>query len=159
MLRITAAGILLLGMVTGCVDLTSTGSTDQSDQIRAQVNEGLHIAQQYETPVAEAIVQRQRQDPILSSINSLTLQLRLPKSGKYVDSVTVSSGLIVVRYGRSANGAIAGKELALTPANIASGDVVWICGHASLPPAIRIRPGYWQYTTVEDRYLSPSCRQ
>jgi hypothetical protein len=164
MLRIIVAGILMLVSATGCVDLThsSVGPATQGDKIRAQVDAGLQLAQQYETPVSEAIFRQQLQDPHLASINDSTLQLRLPRSGKYVESVTVSSGLIVVRYGHKADSAIAGKELALSPANDQPGNVVWICGRASLPPGPLLVPrvhDYRRYTTVEDLYLPESCRQ
>jgi hypothetical protein len=157
---LSIASALLLSVVTGCAGLpdSSTNAAFQADRISAQVAEGLEIAENYKASVSEAIVQRQRQDRSLSSVNTESLQLQLAHP-KYVDSVEVSSGLIIVRFGHTANRVLAGKQIALIPASTTTGGVVWICGHAIAPRGLALRiPDYWPYTTVDDQYLPQPCR-
>lgn len=160
LLRLSIASAVLLSVLTGCAELpgSSSNAAIRTDGISAQVAGGLEIAENCKAPVSEAIVQRQRQDPSLSSINTESLQLQLARP-KYVDSIRVSSGLIIVHFGPAANRDIAGKQIALIPASTMTGGVVWICGHAIAPRGLALRiPDYWPYTTVDDQYLPQSCR-
>jgi len=129
----------------------------QTYTIRAQVTEGLMLANDYKAAVSEAIARGQQP----STISMETLNISAPSSGKYVDSLKVVSGAIAIKYGRAANSLIAGKILVIVPA-VESGNqnIVWTCGHATTPgnatPSVA---GASKYTTVADQFLPISCRQ
>lgn len=86
-------------------------------------------------------------------------------AGRYVESLEVSNGRIDLTFGRSADPVVRGKTLSLMPFETADQDVVWICGYDS--PGVGLKPlGFASaalqaievMTTVDDRYLPPSCR-
>ena len=86
-------------------------------------------------------------------------------AGTYVESLEVSNGRIDLRFGSSANPAIVGKTLSLTPFETTDQDVVWICGKEA--PGVGLKPlgfagGALQAqqaaTSIEDRYLPAACR-
>ena len=54
-------------------------------------------------------------------------------SGKYVLSVDVANGAIVITYGNDANAIIQGKSLGLTPYETPDLSVAWKCGGALQP--------------------------
>jgi uncharacterized RDD family membrane protein YckC/Tfp pilus assembly major pilin PilA len=128
----------------------------QNYTIRAQITEGLMAAAPYQTAVTEAY----NQGLPFRSINSRNLSVTANNSLKYVDSLQVVSGAVVIRYGRSANRNIAQKAILLVPAVDGEKNIVWICGHHS--PAIALEmavPNTSKFTTVGDQYLPNACRQ
>ena len=50
-------------------------------------------------------------------------------AAEFVESVQIVNGRIELRFGRSADAAIMGSVLSLTPFETAEQDVVWICGN------------------------------
>lgn len=129
----------------------------QDYTVRAQVTEGLNLAGALKTAVAEAFAQSGAW-PVANSNVGITS----PPSGKYVGSVNVSTGTIVIVYsGVQANTtALTGSTntLALTPKLSPNNDVIWNCGFkASVgtdPPVAAAAVT----TTVNPRYLPASCR-
>jgi len=86
-------------------------------------------------------------------------------AGRYVESLAVANGRIDITFGREASPAIASETLSLTPFETVDEHVVWICGNES--PGVGLKPlgfasGALQAvhvtTTIDDRYLPPSCR-
>ena len=75
--------------------------------------------------------------------NNTSAGLPLPAgiSGKYVTSVNVTGGIVNVTYGNSANVAIKGNSLQLSPVTH-SGAIEWRCKSSS----------------VANRYLPTTCR-
>jgi type IV pilus assembly protein PilA len=85
--------------------------------------------------------------------------------GEYVDAIDVVDGRIELRFGGTADPAIAGTVLSLTPFETAEQQVVWLCGNEL--PRVGLKPlgfagGARQavqvLTTIEARYLPPTCR-
>ena len=125
----------------------------QNYTIRAQVAEGLNIAQPYKTAIATAIAA----GTPLNRIDSSRLDVSFPDSAKYVDSVRVVQGAIDIHYGRSANKKINGGHLVLMP-GVKGNEVQWFCGHASAPPDVTVPvQGYEKYTNVPDNVLPRVC--
>jgi len=87
-------------------------------------------------------------------------------AGKYVQSVDVQSGVLVITFGgNEVNAAISGLTLTVTPYETPNLGVVWRCGYAAAPPglnpigtssggpaAVYIPP------TVPVYYLPAACR-
>ena len=104
----------------------------QDYTIRAQASEGLTMAS-----AAKAAVSEYYADKADWPANAAALgwdAAALPK-GKYVSSVDVTTGTIIVTYGGLANTAILNKKVALRPGASPSGDVIWVCQDGEVPPA------------------------
>ena len=108
----------------------------QNYTIRAQVTEGLSLADGLKTAMQEYYSNYGKMPTQVcsSTVSSGCLQTGGGViAGKYVSGVTVSGGAIDIKYGLSANAAISGKDLFLTPYVDASNDVTWVCGTATPP--------------------------
>lgn len=130
----------------------------QDYTVRAQVTEGLNLASAIKVAVAESYATngtwpRDRRAAGFPSSAGAT-------AGRYVESIDVARGVITITYGNEANAAIRGTTLVITPHATASGDVVWVCGHAANPAGIRMLPsaGPSQETTILPKYLPAACR-
>jgi type IV pilus assembly protein PilA len=104
----------------------------QDYTIRAQVSEGMNLAAAAKAAVAETFLNRgvapkTRIEAGMSPNGTDT-------SGKYVTSVDVINGVIVVAYGNEANTNIKAATLELGPWTTPDNSVAWECGGA-LPPA------------------------
>jgi type IV pilus assembly protein PilA len=84
---------------------------------------------------------------------------------EYVESIEIVDGRIELRFGGSADEAITGSVLSLTPFETADRDVVWVCGNRA--PSVGLQPlGFMSgsrqatqvLTVIDDRYLPSSCR-
>jgi type IV pilus assembly protein PilA len=64
--------------------------------------------------------------------------------GKYVDQVTVTGGIIAVRYGNSAHAIIDGAQLQLAPDTTRAGSVQWNCTTGT--------------PVIENKHLPAACR-
>ena len=128
----------------------------QNYTIRAQVTEGLMAAEAYKAAVAEAYGQGQPFNRITSENLSIDAKADL----KYVESLQVISGVVVITYGHSANKLIAQKTISLAPGVDNEKNLVWSCGYHSseipLEPTVRDAS---KYTTVAPQYLPTLCRQ
>jgi type IV pilus assembly protein PilA len=133
----------------------------QNYTVRAQVTEGLSLADGWKTAVAEYYAMY----AVFPTTANLTAAGLTASTGKYVTSVTSNSGNIVTTYGNQANASAlkAGQNvLGLTAYTNANNDIVWICGLASTTIAtgtITIAPGATAGggTTVKPQYLPSSC--
>jgi type IV pilus assembly protein PilA len=85
--------------------------------------------------------------------------------GPYLQSIDIADGRIDILLGAEAHAAIAGQTLSLTPFETTDGRVVWVCGNET--PGVGLQPlgfagGARQAsqlrTTIEARYLPPTCR-
>jgi type IV pilus assembly protein PilA len=128
----------------------------QDYTIRSQVTEGLNLAAPAKASVAEVYANRgafpkNNQEAGIGNPSQI--------SGKYVQSVTVASGVITVAYGKQSNTKIANgnKTLILTPGTSVNGDVAWVCGDHAKPSGIStpIAPAAG---TVDQKYLPQVCR-
>ena len=122
----------------------------QDYTIRAQVTEGLNLATPVKHRVAEYWATHQ------SWPHQADLGSDAP-IGKYVTSVEVDSGSIVITYGNAANTNIAGQRLVLLPGLSNSGEVVWACANGAIPEGAH--PGDGPYgSDLPDKYLPAACR-
>lgn len=115
----------------------------QDYTIRAQVSEGLTLATQVKASIASAY-------SASGNWPANELIAEAQASGRYVSSIEVSDGTILIHYGNAAHQTIAGRTLSLHPT--ANGDQVeWSCGYAA-------GAGVTQ-TDVAPKYLPSACRQ
>jgi type IV pilus assembly protein PilA len=125
----------------------------QNYTIRAQVTEGLTLADGWKTAIAEYYANTGTMPAGVANLSGTT-----NSSGKYESSITVSTGTIVIAYGNNANSKINGKLLALQPFTNANNDVLWNCGNAGIPAgASASSAGVAVTPTVVAQYLPTSC--
>ncbi|MHB8347824.1 MAG: pilin [Acidiferrobacterales bacterium] len=126
--------------------------------IRAKVTEGLSLADQAQTAVAETF---QSNGSLPSGSNgSYGLPIPTSISGKYVASVAVAanSGEITITYSNALGGSPTanGTTLSLKPVTTGGG-VSWVCGNTS----ITINGTSYSNpngTTTPSKYLPANCR-
>jgi hypothetical protein len=80
--------------------------------------------------------------------------------GKYVTSVNVTAGEVIVQYGNDAHANIATLFLYLTPYLSTDDSVIWRCGFAAVPAGAAGGPmgAVVAGTTVPVQYLPAACR-
>jgi type IV pilus assembly protein PilA len=122
----------------------------QNYTIRAQVTEGLTLADGWKTAIAEYYATTGNwpaQSNLTGTCNSV---------GKYESTVTVKvSGVIEITYGGQANSKINGCLLDLVPYTNANNDVLWRCGLSTAPSGTS--SGGANSTNVSPQYLPTSC--
>ena len=134
----------------------------QDYTIRAQVSEGLMLAGDYKTGVAEYYAKTGTWPVNAAQATGVTTAGN--KTGRYVESVGVDTGSITVTYGLSASAAINADIVGLQPFRNLNGDVVWKCGLAADPAGGAVAtdlantPSVAVTTTVEGKYLPANCR-
>jgi len=146
---------------------------------RSQVTEGMSIASGIKTQVAEFHANAGAWPATTADLPEVgvagDVRLAADAAGRYVFSVAVQDGTIVIVYGNDANGNInqatnaPRSTLSIQPFLNQAGDVVWICGRATdgvdpavLSPSPTIPPSGTPSaavaTTVIDKYLPANCR-
>jgi type IV pilus assembly protein PilA len=135
----------------------------QNYTIRAQVTEGLNLADGWKTAVGEFYAQNGT-FPTGSSTTGSTTQIAAAgaTTGKYVSSVAIAAGAILITYSNQApyvaNKSIDAATLGLTPYLSANNDIVWICGSAATVSSATLPPGVTvAATTVKAQYLPGAC--
>ena len=126
--------------------------------VRSQVTEGLNLASAVKAGVSEAYANTGSWP--VDNLAAGGDNTNLPK-GKYVTSVTVSTGAIVIGYGDQSNSAIATKTLTLRPGVSLNNDVIWICGTAAQPNGLNNFGSPVSGTgtnTVLPKYVPKNCR-
>ena len=131
----------------------------QNYTIRAQVTEGLSLADSYKTAIAE-FYQNNGTWPAGTSVAGSATTIPMPgaSSGKYVSAITVTAaGNIQIAYaGPQANQKIKTFVLFLQPGTDgANGDVIWVCGTATVPATVTLAAA--AATTIPPQYLPSSC--
>ena len=117
----------------------------QDYTIRAQVSEGLSLADGAKTALAEFYT---NYGHFPSNNGSAGMASAGSITGNYVSSIDVSNtaGVIQITYGKKANSAINGSQLGLS-AVTTSGSIKWTCSTSSVTG-----------TKVASKYLPSSCR-
>jgi uncharacterized RDD family membrane protein YckC/Tfp pilus assembly major pilin PilA len=125
--------------------------------IRAQVTEGLMAVADYKVRVVELLGSGTGADGLDNS--AVNLPPTSPQL-KFVESIDVVNGAIVVTYGRAASPIkLSGKRLMLMPGTTAEGDIVWTCGYAQPPFGVKLlHDDYAGYNTIAPKYLPSACR-
>ncbi len=135
----------------------------QTYTIRAQVAEGINMAAFAKTPITDSFVNN-GEAPANRTDAGLTAN-PTDTQGKYVASVNVNNGVLIVSFGNEANAQITGLTLTLTPYETNGLGVVWRCGTAQAPTGLNLMgssgggntAGYLP-PTVPPEYLPASCR-
>jgi type IV pilus assembly protein PilA len=135
----------------------------QDYTIRAQVTDGINMAGNAKIPITESFLQT-GQPPANRAQAGLTA-VATDTQSKYVASVEINDGVVVVTFGNEAHAVIAGLTMTLTPYQTTDMSVVWRCGHAP-PPAATALMGTglggsvttYIAPTVPPQYMPGSCR-
>jgi type IV pilus assembly protein PilA len=106
--------------------------------IRAQVSEGVTLADGARTAVWEFVSNK---GTMPANNQSAGLASQSSISGKYVEKVNVTGGLVTATFSAGANKAISSKSLLLSPWTV-GGSIMWRC-HS---------------TDISGKYLPTSCR-
>jgi type IV pilus assembly protein PilA len=131
----------------------------QDYTIRAQVSEGLNLAGAAKTAVAETYLNRGTA-PANRTVAGMTTNAG-DTQGKYVLSVDVVNGEIIIVYGNDAHSNITGSganTLVLTPFLSEDDSVVWKCGDAAEGSNLSAMNADTDGTNIESRYLPSACR-
>jgi len=123
----------------------------QNYTIRAQVTEGLTLADGWKTAIAEYYANTGNW-PAQGNLTGTQVSV-----GKYESTVTVKAGGVVeITYGGQANAKLSGQILDIVPYTNANNDVLWRCGNSAAPSGT-IATGAANATTVSAQYLPTSC--
>jgi uncharacterized RDD family membrane protein YckC len=124
--------------------------------IRAQVSEGLELASGYRTAIETAW---RNMEGDFTNLSSDSLDRGLPQRGRYVESIEVVSGMIVVTFGAAADDAVAGRVLAIVPALDSERELAWACGYGHPPPGFEVVfENHPSYSDIEERFVPSACR-
>jgi len=128
----------------------------QNYTIRAQVTEGLTLADGWKTAIAEYYATVGVMPATIANLTGTCCSV-----GKYESSITVTSGSIIVVYGNAANAKLAtsgSNTLYLIPYVNNNNDVLWQCGSAAPPSGGSVTgSGTAASTTIPAQYLPTSC--
>jgi type IV pilus assembly protein PilA len=123
----------------------------QNYTIRAQVTEGLTLADGWKTAIAEYYANTGCW-PAQGNLTGTCVS-----TGKYETGVTViTGGIVQITYGGQANAKISGLQLSLIPYTNSNNDVLWQCGSA-LAPVSATASVATATNTVSAQYLPTSC--
>jgi type IV pilus assembly protein PilA len=135
----------------------------QTYVVRSQVAEGLSFAAHAKIPVADAFINDGTApvDRVAAGMSPNPTDT----IGKYVASLNVTNGVLIVTYGNSVNAAITGLTLTLTPYETVGRGVVWRCGTAPAPVGLSLlgtsgggNVAAYIAPTLPDQFLPASCR-
>ena len=138
----------------------------QNYTIRAQVTEGLSLADGLKTAMQEYYANYGTMPTTTNASCGTTAGcLTFPgaTSGKYVSAVTISGGQIEIQYNQPAsNAAIQSSILYLTPYVDTNSDVTWVCGYAkqpsgALPASATGGTVTTTSSTIAAQYLPTAC--
>jgi type IV pilus assembly protein PilA len=134
----------------------------QTYTVRAQVAEGLNMAAMAKAPIVESWIQSGQAPPGRAEAGMTATAT--DTVGKYVTSVEVTDGTLIITFGNDANAIIAGLTLTMTPYE-SMGSVVWRCGNADAPPGLSlmgtaggVNIAAYAAPTVPNEYLPGACR-
>jgi type IV pilus assembly protein PilA len=131
----------------------------QNYTIRAQVTEGLSLADGWKTGISEFYAQNGTFPTSSSTTGSTTAIIAAgATTGKYVSGIAVgpAAGQIVITYGLQANTKIKTLTLDLSPGLSANNDVVWVCGAAGAPAGLTQAPPA-DASSLPVQYLPGAC--
>ena len=139
----------------------------QTYTIRAQVTEGIYMAASGKATIAEAFI-NDGEAPANRTAAGMTANAT-DTNGKYVQSVAVENGALVLMFGHEANAQIADLTLRITPYETPDLSVVWRCGSAPVPTGAggELEPigtagggnaAEYFDSTIPDEYMPASCR-
>jgi type IV pilus assembly protein PilA len=129
----------------------------QDYTIRAQASEGLAMASAAKAAVSEYYADKGDWPLTEAALGWATLP-----SGKYVASIDVDGGNIIVTYGLQVNAALDTMQVVLRPGVSPSGDIVWVCQDGEVPLAADATMAAAAVIAAADKapgkYLPATCR-
>jgi len=140
----------------------------QNYTIRAQVTEGLNLADGWKTSLSEFYAQNGAFPTNVTTTATAASQTVMYQqgatTGKYVSGVTVANGAVQITYGAT-GGFVANKKLDtlklfVIPLISSNNDIVWICGTAAIPTGATKDASTTAVatdTTVPIQYLPAAC--
>ena len=133
-------------------------SAYQTYTVRAQISEGLNMADGAKVPIVDAYTNSGTApaDRTAAGMSPNPTDTR----GSYVSAVAVTNGRVDITFsGPRAHQAIFGKTLSVTPYETVGNTIIWQCGNAAQPGGVELAGGaQHQLPTVEARYLPSTCR-
>src|ERR1700676_2319739 len=110
----------------------------QNYTIRAQVTEGLTLADGWKTAIAEYYANT----GTWPTTANLTSAGQVSSQGKYETVAVTTPGTITITYGGTAvNQKISGQILGLTAYTNTNNDVLWQCGNSAAPSGASVASG------------------
>jgi type IV pilus assembly protein PilA len=106
----------------------------QDYTIRAQVSEGMALAAAAKAAIAEDFL-NEGEAPLTRTDAGMTAN-DTDTQGKYVASVDVVDGAILITYGNESNQQIEDETLGLSPYETIDLSIVWKCGAATAPTGL-----------------------
>jgi type IV pilus assembly protein PilA len=128
----------------------------QNYTIRAQVTEGLTLADGWKTAIAEYYANT----GTWPTTANLTAAGQVASQGKYETVAVTTPGTITITYGGTAvNQKILNQVLGLTAYTNTNNDVLWQCGNAAAPSGASIATGATAGggSTILAQYVPTSC--
>ena len=122
----------------------------QNYTIRAQITEGLNLADGWKTAIAEYYANY----GVWPNVSNLAGTSN--STSKYVSTVTVATGTIQITYGQQVNQKVSGLGLAVRPWTNANNDIIWVCGNAAAPSSAS-SGGAAGTNSVSPQYLPSAC--
>ncbi|MGI9225531.1 MAG: pilin [Woeseiaceae bacterium] len=133
-------------------------SAYQTYTVRAQVAEGLNMADGAKVPIVDAYTNSGMApaDRTAAGMSPNATDTR----GNYVSAVAVTNGRIDITFGGpDAHQDIIGETLSVTPYETNGNTVIWRCGNAVAPAGVLLQGGAGHVPpTVNPRYLPGACR-
>ena len=129
----------------------------QDYTIRAQVSEGLAMASASKAAVSEHYADKGAW-PTDDGTGGGDLGWTQVPSGKYVASIEVAGGDIVVTYGVNANTALATTDVILHAGATVNGDIVWVCQDGTAVAGATMAAGATPANPTPGKYLPSTCR-
>jgi Tfp pilus assembly major pilin PilA len=128
----------------------------QDYTVRSHVSEGLVLGDAVKTAIAEYYLRRRGLPHDLAAVG-----VSAPPVGRYVQSIRVEDGVVVITYTAAAGAGLDGHTLKIAPYANAQGEIRWQCGSAAAPagthPLAAQRPDTGE--PVPQKYLPSNCRQ
>ena len=127
----------------------------QNYTIRAQVTEGLNLADGWKTQASEYYANA----GTFPTTAQVLASGQVSSAGKYVSAIASNAGAITVTYaGPQVNAKISGSTLGLTAYVNQNNDIIWVCGNAAIPATATLPTGDTAVVgTLKAQYLPTSC--
>jgi type IV pilus assembly protein PilA len=135
----------------------------QTYTVRAQVAEGMALASAAKAPIVTSFLDDG--EAPATRVEAGLSPNATDASGRYVASIDVTDGVLVILFGNEASAVIGGRMLRITPYETPDSSVAWRCGSAPTPSGLSEmgtsaggKAAAYLPSTVPDQYLPASCR-